>query len=142
MEIAVLEKGESVAKLGSIADWVEQTGAWGGVAGEGKAGGEGNESTGELAQLSLPPLPPSPCCGGGVVSCCSAGLLLVAGLQGGDLLLVAEEGVLSEGLPLGLPMFLVALPGDRAESLLSEPSLGEDAAAAAFSAFLHFALRF
>ena len=46
----------------------------------------------------------------------------------------------SEGL-FGLPKLFDALPGERTESLLSDPSFGEDDAAA-FSAFLHLALRF
>lgn len=62
MEMAVLEKGESVAKLGS-GDGAEWTGR---PVGEGKAGGEGKDSTGESAQLSLPP---RMLVGGGVLSC-------------------------------------------------------------------------
>lgn len=51
-----------------------------------------------------------------------------------------DNGVVSKGL-FGLPKLLDALLGERAVSLLSDAFLGEDAAAA-FSAFLHFALRF
>ena len=63
--------------------------------------------------------------------CWSSGLL---GLEGNDLTWV------SEGL-FGLPKLFDVLPGERTESLLSDPSFGEDDAAA-FSAFLHLARRF
>lgn len=51
--MAVLEKGDSDAKFGRRVACVVQGAEWEGLAGEGKAGGEGKDSTGELAQLSL-----------------------------------------------------------------------------------------